>query len=39
MFFPEDTVAAVAEDQLAPSAELVAAVLRDADKVSFEDLR
>lgn len=39
MFFPEDTMAAVATDQLVPTANLVASILRTADSLSMEELR
>lgn len=39
MFFPEDTLDAVATDQLVPTANLMATILRSADKFPFNDLR
>jgi len=39
MFFPEDTLDAVATDQLVPTANLIATILRNADAFSFDDLR
>ena len=39
MFFPEDTMAAVAKDQLVPTADIIASILRTADRFSFEELR
>ena len=39
MFFPEDTMDAVASDQLVPTANVIASILRTADGVPLEDLR
>ncbi len=39
MFFPEDRMDAVATDQLVPTANLMASIIRTADGMSFEDLR
>ena len=39
MFFPEDTMAAVATDQLVPTANIIASILRTADRFSFKALR
>lgn len=38
MFFPEDTVTAVARDQLVPTANLIATILRSADKFTLKEL-
>ena len=38
MFFPEDTMAAVATDQLVPTADIIATILRTADKFTFKEL-
>ena len=39
MFFPEDTMEAVATDQLVPTANLMATILRTADAYELDDLR
>ena len=39
MFFPQDTPDAVATDQLVPTANLMASIIRTADTLSFDDLR
>jgi len=39
MFFPQDTMQAVATDQLVPTANLMASIIRTADNLSFDDLR
>ena len=39
MFFPEDTIEAVATDQLVPTANLMATILRTADGYAMDDLR
>jgi Zn-dependent M28 family amino/carboxypeptidase len=39
MFFPEDTMEAVATDQLVPTANVIASILRTADGLSMEQLR
>lgn len=39
MFFPEDTMEAVATDQLVPTANLIASILKTAEKLSVEELR
>ena len=39
MFFPEDTMQAVATDQLVPTANLMATILRTADGYAMDDLR
>jgi hypothetical protein len=39
MFFPEDTMEAVATDQLIPTANVIASILKTADKLSVEELR
>jgi hypothetical protein len=38
MFFPEDTIDAVAADQLVPTANVIASILRTADGLSMDDL-
>jgi hypothetical protein len=39
MFYPEDTMEVVATDQLVPTANVIASILRTADNLSKEDLR
>lgn len=39
MFFPQDTPATVAADQLVPTATLMASILRAADELTWQDLR
>ena len=39
IFFKEDTLEAVARDQLVPTADLVVAMLRTADELSLDELR
>jgi len=39
MFFPEDTMQAVAIDQLVPTANIIASILRTADELSMEELK
>lgn len=39
MFFPQDTMEAVATDQLVPTANLLASIMRTSDTLSFDDLR
>jgi hypothetical protein len=39
MFFPEDTTEAVATDQLVPTANIIATILRTADDLSMEELK
>jgi len=39
MFFPEDTMSAVAVDQMVPTANLMATILRRADAFSMDELR
>jgi hypothetical protein len=39
MFFPQDTPAAVAADQLVPTVQLMASILRAADELTWQELR